>query len=71
MTQQRVTMTLRQVAGSCGEGDCPTIFVSDRGTVVFQGDAVTEARGLRLGDGEQAVELPMNVVLEAINALER
>lgn len=69
MTQQRVTMTLRKVAGSCRNDDCPTVYVSDRGTVVFQGDAVTAAHGLRLGTGEQAVELPMSLVLEAMNEL--
>ncbi|MBC6448815.1 hypothetical protein GPZ80_16715 [Actinokineospora sp. HBU206404] len=62
-------MTLQKIAGDCHDRDCPTVYVSDRGTVVFQGDAVTEAGGLRLGDGEQAVELPMSVVREAISAL--
>ncbi|CRK58702.1 hypothetical protein [Alloactinosynnema sp. L-07] len=45
------------------------MYLSDRGTVVFQGDSVSLANGLRLGQGEQAVELPMTVVREAIRAL--
>lgn len=69
MTPQRVSMTLRKIAGSCDEGQCPTVYLTDVGTVVFQGDALTNAVGLSLGDGEQAVELPMSLVLEAMNEL--
>lgn len=69
MTQQRVTMTLRKVAGDCELGTCPTVYLSDRGTIVLQGDAVTVANGLALGEGEQAVELPIALVQEAIRAL--
>lgn len=61
-------MRVRKVSG-CEGGNCPTVYVSDRGTVVFQGDAVARAEGLTLGNGEQAVELPLDVVLSAFPAL--
>jgi len=44
-------------------------YLSDRGTVVFQGGAVSSAKGLRLGAGEQAVELPLDVVRQALPEL--
>ncbi len=62
-------MKVRRVSVGCEGGDCPTVYVSDRGTVVFQGDVVASAEGLRLGQGEHAVELPLDVVKSAIPAL--
>ncbi|WP_436501490.1 hypothetical protein [Actinokineospora sp. HUAS TT18] len=62
-------MNLHRIAGDCRDEDCPAVYLSDRGTVVFQGDVVSLANGLRLGQGEQAVELPLTVVREAIRAL--
>ncbi|RZS37901.1 hypothetical protein EV193_105461 [Herbihabitans rhizosphaerae] len=63
-------MKLRKVSG-CENGTCPAVYVSDRGTAVVQGDLVTTAEGLELGDGESAVELPPDVVLAAVTALAR
>ncbi|NYI87953.1 hypothetical protein HNR02_001276 [Amycolatopsis endophytica] len=60
-------MELRKIAGGCPDDDCPTVYLSDRGTVVFQGNAVT--CGIKLGAGEQAVELPLAVVREALPKL--
>lgn len=60
-------MELRKIAGDCPDNECPAIFLSDRGTVVFQGDAVTT--GLKLTPGEQAVELPLDVVRQALPEL--
>jgi hypothetical protein len=65
---QPVTMQLRKVSG-CSKGECPAVFMSDQGTVVFQGEVVTSAEGLRLSPGEQAVELPLDVVRNAIPEL--
>lgn len=61
-------MLLRKVSG-CEKGECPAVYVSDRGTLVFQGAAVTSAEGLRLRPGEQAVELPLHVVRGALPEL--
>lgn len=60
-------MELQKIAGSCPDNDCPTVYLSDRRTVVFQGGAVTT--GLRLGPGEQAVELPLDVVRQVLSGL--
>lgn len=65
-----MTMQLRKVS-ECYKGERPAVFVSDRGTVVFQGEVVTSAEGLRLSPGEQAVELPLDVVRNAIPELTR
>lgn len=62
-------MELRKLAGECEVNECATVYLSDRGTLVLQGDAVTAAGGLRLGNGEQAIELPVALVREALNAL--
>lgn len=62
-------MEIVKITGDCKQDDCPAVHVSDRGTLVFQGDAVADAKGLTLGQGEQAVELPMSVVREAVRAL--
>ncbi|MFD9890599.1 hypothetical protein ACFWY9_14740 [Amycolatopsis sp. NPDC059027] len=62
-------MKLRKLTEGCNLDQCPAVYLSDSGTVVFQGDLVTDASGLRLGTGEQAVELPLGVVLQAIPEL--
>lgn len=51
---------------SSGGGGCPTLFVTDRGTIVVQGSTVTDPAALELmrsrGNGipayESAVEIP-------------
>lgn len=35
-------MQLRRIAGTCYDDDCPTVYLSDRGTVVVQGYTVSE-----------------------------
>jgi hypothetical protein len=63
-------MQLRMVSGDgCEDGACPAVFISDRGTVIFQGGLVTSVEGLRLKPGEQAVELPLDVVRSALPEL--
>lgn len=50
----------------CKEGDCPNVYVTDRGTLVFQGYQYAE---LTVQAHEGVVELPKHVVREAIRAL--
>jgi hypothetical protein len=64
-------MKVSKLVGSCDDGDCPTIYTTDRGTVVVQGDHVGRADGLKLGDGEGAVEIPLELLREALSALGR
>ncbi|MBB5158592.1 hypothetical protein [Saccharopolyspora phatthalungensis] len=61
-------MMLRKVSG-CRDDDCPAVYVSDRGTAVVHGAHVPSAEGLTLGEGETAVELPPDIVLDAVTAL--
>jgi hypothetical protein len=62
-------MKLRKVSG-CEDDDCPAVYISDRGTGVAQGTPVDDAAGLRLGPGEVAVELPLDVLRDALKVLE-
>lgn len=62
-------MKVQKLAGGCDDGDCPTVYLSDQGTLVVQGGHISEADGLRLGDGEQAVEIPLELLREAFSAL--
>lgn len=62
-------MRVRKIAGDCDHGTCPTIYVSDAGTIVVQGYSVDEADGLSLGDGERAVEIPERLLRSAMKGL--
>jgi hypothetical protein len=64
-------MKLRKLAGTCDDGTCPNVYLSDRNTLVVQGDAVLSAEGLVFSPGEQAVELSVKLVEEALRALGR
>src|SRR5580658_8687009 len=63
----RNLMRLELLRG-CSDGKtCPAVHQTDRGTVVIQGWAVTDAEALRqlgLPDGEVAVEIPAELVAE-------
>ncbi len=59
---QRLT---RIAGGDCGRDDCPTVFVTDRGTVAIQGYAVDKETPA----GESVVEIPLDVLKEAVRAL--
>jgi hypothetical protein len=58
-----------KLAKECKEGECDTVYLSDRGTLVLQGTAVSFAQGMKLGQGEQAVELSIQLVREAMSVL--
>jgi hypothetical protein len=60
---------LTRLSDACSNGDCPAVYVTERGTLVLQGATVHAADGLRLGVGEQAVELPVDLVRTALAAL--
>ena len=55
----------RIAGGDCGRDDCPAVFTTDRDTVAIQGydiDRKTPA-------GESLVEIPLDVLKEAVSAL--
>lgn len=62
-------MRLSKISG-CDHDNCPAVYVSDVGTAVVQGVPVHTADGLELGKGEVAVELPPEIVLAAVDALQ-
>jgi hypothetical protein len=51
--------------GSCGSGDCPSVFTTDTGTIAVQGYTLNKATP----DGESIVEIPQDVLKEAVRAL--
>jgi hypothetical protein len=65
-------MLLEPLRGECSDGKtCPALHRTDRGTVVVQGWAVTDPEALqqlRLPAGEQAVEIPAELVAEVLRA---
>jgi len=71
----RQTLTpLRAVANRCQAGNCPTVYVSDSdsasGTVVVQGYSVSgERAGIDVPDGEMLVEIPVDLLIEAVRRL--
>ena len=51
----------------CGEGDCPTIYTTPTGSIAVQGYVLDHA----VPAGEGIVEIPENLLLEAVRALGR
>lgn len=65
-------MKLRFIVSTSEDGQCPSIYETDRGTILVQGMAVTDpetlAQARNLLDGEQFVEVPKELV-DRIRAL--
>ncbi|WIV53381.1 hypothetical protein [Amycolatopsis nalaikhensis] len=64
-------MELKKLAGGCEYDNCPAVHLTDRGSVIVIGTAVDDQAGLRVGPGEQAVELPLALLEEAVSELGR
>ncbi|GAA0459070.1 hypothetical protein ACFQ2B_22340 [Streptomyces stramineus] len=58
-------MKLTRLVGECDEGECPTIYATDRGTLAIQGGRLAE-HGLDLPAHETLVEIPVELVRKAI-----
>jgi hypothetical protein len=56
---------LTKIAGNCKDGDCPTIYRTDRGTVAVQGYRLD----LATPETEAVVEIPDELLAEAARAL--
>jgi hypothetical protein len=52
---------MKVIAGGCFDGTCPTIYATDRDTVVVQGKQVSDSE-VALGDGEVLVEIPAELL---------
>lgn len=62
--------TLEHVTSVCGNGSCPTVYKTDRGTLVIQGYAVAGGQvGVELPAGEMLVEIPVDLIKGAIESL--
>lgn len=64
-------MALTRLAGDCPDGrTCPTVFKTDRGTIVVQGYklAADDLAQIVLPDGETAVEISITLLEEAVRA---
>jgi hypothetical protein len=60
------TLGLELVAKLCGGGHCPTVYRTNRGTLVVQGYAVTAgSAGVDLPPGELLVEIPADLLRQA------
>jgi hypothetical protein len=60
---------LTLVTSLCGSGTCPTVYRTDRGTLVVQGYIVTPDNvGVDLPAGEQLVEIPADLLAAAMQA---
>jgi hypothetical protein len=55
---------LTRRAGMCRDGTCPTIYETDRGTVVVQGYLVTDSDVIP-PEGEALVEIPAELLTRA------
>ena len=59
-------LELTLLAKICPADDCPTVYTTNRGTVVVQGYVVdSDEAGLRLPDGERLVEIPRELLASA------
>ncbi len=54
-------MKLTRLSEGCYDGTCPTIYQSDRGTIVVQGWKVTDA-DVTVSEGEALVEIPLELL---------
>jgi hypothetical protein len=52
-------------ASDCKDGDCPTVYRTDRGTIGVQGYVLDRTTP----EGEALVEIPAELLLEAARAL--
>ena len=63
----KIVRKLARGEGGCEDGDCPTVYVTDRGTLVIQGYVLDPAatQQLTLPTGESAVEVPAELIVAA------
>jgi hypothetical protein len=63
-------LTLTLVTTACGSTTCPSVYRSDRGTLVIQGYAVDATNaGVELPAGELLVEIPVELLATAARSL--
>jgi hypothetical protein len=66
MANATTGLKLEPISAQCSSGTCPTIYKSDRGTLVVQGYTVTATHaGVAVPEGEHLVEIPIELLLNA------
>ena len=56
----------------CGGSSCPTVYGTDRQSVVVQGYIVDgDSAGVQVPDGERLVEIPVEVLLAAADQIRK
>ncbi|MFJ9616871.1 hypothetical protein [Streptomyces noursei] len=53
------------LATSCDKKDCPTIYKTDRGTLLVQGETPAD-HGIQIPAHETLVEIPLELIQKAI-----
>ncbi|SFY30275.1 hypothetical protein OH786_17770 [Streptomyces atratus] len=66
MAREELTRLTGNGNGTCGDEDCPNVYRTSSGTLVVQGN-VSEA--FAPPSGEALVEIPEEVLKEAVRAL--
>lgn len=56
---------LTRLVGECDDGDCPTVYATDRGTLAIQGDRVVDHE-LDIPAHETLVEIPVELIRKAV-----
>jgi len=59
------TMKVTKLVSTCDIKDCPTIYATDRGTFLVQGETPSD-HGLQIPAHETLVEIPMELLQKAI-----
>ncbi|MBL7256401.1 hypothetical protein JKJ07_19065 [Actinoplanes sp. LDG1-01] len=61
---------MQELTHLCGGGGCPTVYRTERETVVVQGYVVPDdSTAVEVPDGERLVEIPTEVLLAAADKI--
>ncbi|MFG2224331.1 hypothetical protein [Streptomyces sp. NPDC048644] len=58
-------MQLTKLVSTCDYDNCPTLYATDRGTFLVQGETPTD-HGLEIPGHETLVEIPVELIRKAI-----
>jgi len=64
-----LSMRLEKIAGDCKSDDCPAVHLTDRGSLFIVGAIVETDERPVVGHAEQVVEVSIDLVREALDAL--
>ncbi|MFI5895820.1 hypothetical protein ACIA5D_37560 [Actinoplanes sp. NPDC051513] len=72
-TEERAATAVSRLpvlASQCSGGTCPTVYGTDRQTVVVQGYVVNgDSAGVEVPEGERLVEIPTEILLAAADKI--